>query len=77
MVPDPLPLFPGVPGGPEVLIVLLVLVLLFGANKIPQLARSTGQAMGEFRRGREEIEEEIKQASEEQDREEDDESKAE
>jgi twin arginine-targeting protein translocase, TatA/E family len=66
MVPDPLPLFPGVPGGPEVLIVLLVLVLLFGANKIPQLARSTGQAMGEFRRGREEIEEEIKQASEEQ-----------
>jgi sec-independent protein translocase protein TatA len=48
MVPDPLPLFPGVPGGPEVLIVLLVLVLLFGANKIPQLARSTGQAMGEF-----------------------------
>jgi sec-independent protein translocase protein TatA len=67
MVPDPLPLFPGVPGGPEVLIVLLVLVLLFGANKIPQLARSTGQAMGEFRRGREEIEEEIKQASEEQD----------
>jgi sec-independent protein translocase protein TatA len=77
MVPDPLPLFPGVPGGPEVLIVLLVLVLLFGANKIPQLARSTGQAMGEFRRGREEIEEEIKQASEEQDEEEDDESKAE
>jgi twin arginine-targeting protein translocase, TatA/E family len=75
MVPDPLPLFPGVPGGPEVLIVLLVLVLLFGANKIPQLARSTGQAMGEFRRGREEIEEEIKQASEEQDDE--DEQKAE
>jgi len=75
MVPDPLLLFPGVPGGPEVLIVLLVLVLLFGANKIPQLARSTGQAMGEFRRGREEIEEEIKQASEEQDDE--DESKAE
>jgi sec-independent protein translocase protein TatA len=60
-----------VPGGPEVLIVLLVLVLLFGANKIPQLARSTGQAMGEFRRGREEIEEEIKQASEEQDDEDD------
>ena len=71
MVPDPLLLFPGVPGGPEVLIVLLVLVLLFGANKIPQLARSTGQAMGEFRRGREEIEEEIKQASEEQDDEDD------
>jgi sec-independent protein translocase protein TatA len=53
------PLFPGLPGGPEVLVVLLILVLLFGANKIPKLARSTGQAMGEFKRGREEIEEEL------------------
>lgn len=53
------PLFPGLPGGPELLIVLLVLVLLFGANKIPKLARSTGQAMGEFKRGRNEIEEEL------------------
>ncbi|WP_411963083.1 twin-arginine translocase TatA/TatE family subunit [Haloferax sp. YSMS24] len=53
------PLFPGLPGGPELLIVLLVLVLLFGANKIPKLARSTGQAMGEFKRGRSEIEEEL------------------
>ncbi|WP_182013644.1 twin-arginine translocase TatA/TatE family subunit, partial [Haloquadratum walsbyi] len=43
----------------ELLIVLLVLVLLFGANKIPKLARSTGQAMGEFKRGREELEEEL------------------
>ncbi|ELZ61416.1 twin-arginine translocation protein, TatA/E family subunit [Halorubrum hochstenium ATCC 700873] len=47
--------------GPELLIILLVLVLLFGANKIPKLARSTGQAMGEFKKGREEIEEELKE----------------
>jgi len=59
------PLFPGLPGGPELLIVLFVLVLLFGANKIPKLARSTGQAMGEFRRGREEIEDELKEGSQE------------
>jgi sec-independent protein translocase protein TatA len=58
------PLFPGLPGGPELLIVLFVLVLLFGANKIPKLARSTGQAMGEFRRGREEIEEELQEGAE-------------
>jgi sec-independent protein translocase protein TatA len=58
------PLFPGLPGGPELLIVLFVLVLLFGANKIPKLARSTGQAMGEFKRGREEIEEELKEGAE-------------
>ena len=55
------PLFPGLPGGPEVLVVLLILVLLFGANKIPKLARSTGQAMGEFKRGREEIDKELEE----------------
>jgi sec-independent protein translocase protein TatA len=58
-----LPLFPGVPGGPELLIVLLIVVLLFGANKVPRLARASGQAMGEFRRGRDEIEDEIRSAA--------------
>ncbi|WP_251329940.1 twin-arginine translocase TatA/TatE family subunit [Haloplanus pelagicus] len=62
-----IPLFPGLPGGPELLIVLFVLVLLFGANKIPKLARSTGQAMGEFKRGREEIEEELQEGVESSD----------
>jgi len=36
------------PVGPEMLIILLILVLLFGANRIPKLARSTGQALTEF-----------------------------
>jgi sec-independent protein translocase protein TatA len=49
-----------------VLVVLLILVLLFGANKIPKLARSTGQAMGEFKRGREEIEDELSQMDDEE-----------
>jgi sec-independent protein translocase protein TatA len=53
------PLFGAVPGGPEMIVILLVLVLLFGANKIPKLARSTGQAMGEFKKGREQIEDEL------------------
>lgn len=64
MIDNVVPLFPGLPGGPEVLIVLFVLVLLFGANKIPKLARSSGQAMGEFKKGRQEIEEELEDASE-------------
>jgi sec-independent protein translocase protein TatA len=63
MVLTLVPLFPGLPGGPELLIVLLIVVLLFGANKLPQLARSSGQAMGEFRRGREEIETELKEGA--------------
>ncbi|WP_254534901.1 twin-arginine translocase TatA/TatE family subunit [Halomarina litorea] len=53
------PLFPGLPGGIEIFVVLLIVVLLFGANKLPKLARSSGQAMGEFKKGREEIEQEL------------------
>ena len=41
-------------GGPEVLIVLVVVVLLFGAAKLPQLARSLGASAKEFRKGVEE-----------------------
>ena len=59
MSPTFTPLQFGVPGGMELAVILLIAVLLFGANKIPKLARSTGQAMGEFRRGREEIEQEL------------------
>jgi sec-independent protein translocase protein TatA len=62
-----IPLIGGIPAGPELLIILLVLVLLFGANKIPKLARSTGQAMGEFKKGREEVEDELKQMQGEDD----------
>ena len=54
-----LPLQLGIPGGPELLVILLIAVLLFGANKIPKLARSTGEAMGEFQKGREEVEQEL------------------
>ncbi|WP_254824349.1 Sec-independent protein translocase subunit TatA/TatB [Haloglomus halophilum] len=56
------PLFFGLPGGPEMLVVLLLVVLLFGADRLPKLARSSGQAMGEFRRGREAVEAEIRGA---------------
>lgn len=55
------PLFGGIPVGPELLIIVLVLVLLFGANRIPKLARSSGQALGEFKKGREDVEEELEE----------------
>jgi sec-independent protein translocase protein TatA len=38
-------------GGPELLIVLLVVLLLFGATRLPKLARSMGQAGKEFKEG--------------------------
>jgi len=51
----------GLPGTQEMMIILLIAVLLFGANKIPKLARSTGEAMGEFQKGREEVESELEE----------------
>ncbi|WP_436901362.1 Sec-independent protein translocase subunit TatA/TatB [Halovenus halobia] len=56
------PAFIGVPGGMELMIILAIVILLFGANKLPELARSSGQAIGEFRKGQEEIETEIRGA---------------
>ena len=38
-------------GAPELIIVLLVVLLLFGGAKLPQLARSLGQAKKEFHEG--------------------------
>ena len=38
-------------GAPELLIVLLVILVLFGGSKLPKLARSLGQAQTEFKKG--------------------------
>lgn len=54
------PLFIGMPGPMELIVILMIAVLLFGANKLPELARSSGQAIGEFRKGRDEIEAELR-----------------
>lgn len=37
--------------GPELLIILLIVLLIFGARKLPDLARSIGASAKEFRRG--------------------------
>jgi sec-independent protein translocase protein TatA len=38
-------------GAPELLIVLLIVLLLFGGAKLPKLARSLGEASREFKHG--------------------------
>ncbi len=38
-------------GGPELIIVLVVVLLVFGAAKLPQLARSLGASAKEFKKG--------------------------
>jgi len=54
-------------GVQELLIILLIVVVLFGASKLPQLARGLGQSAKEFRKGisedpKEEVKAENKQA---------------
>ena len=46
-------------GGPEMIWIFIIVLLLFGAKKLPELARGVGKSMGEFKKAREEFEREI------------------
>ena len=46
-------------GYQEILVILLILILLFGAKKIPELAKGLGTALREFRKASKEIESDI------------------
>jgi sec-independent protein translocase protein TatA len=43
----------------EIVLIVVIIIVLFGASKIPELARSLGKATGEFKKGKQEIENEI------------------
>ena len=43
------------PGPPELLILLVVVLVLFGGSKLPKLARSLGEAQREFKHGQNEL----------------------
>lgn len=45
--------------GPDMLIVGLIVLLLFGAKKLPELARGLGQSLNEFKKAREDFEHEL------------------
>lgn len=53
------PILAFIPGGMEWMIIFLVMLLLFGAKKLPELARGIGKSMGEFKRAREDFEDEV------------------
>jgi len=48
----------GLPGGSEWILILLVIVLLFGAKKIPELMKGLGSGLKEFKRASTNVEKE-------------------
>lgn len=58
--------FIGMPGGFEWIIIVLIVLLLFGAKRIPELARGLGQGINEFRKASNDIKREIERGEEEE-----------
>jgi sec-independent protein translocase protein TatA len=53
-------------GGPELLMIMFVALLLFGGEKLPSLARTLGKSLNELKKASGEVEREIKRAMEEE-----------
>ena len=49
--------------GPDMMVILLIVLLLFGSKKLPELARGMGRAVKEFSAAKNEIERELSQPS--------------
>lgn len=49
----------GMPGGPELILIILALLLIFGGKKIPELMKGLGKGMNEFKKAKKEVEEAV------------------
>ncbi|KOF02870.1 hypothetical protein OB69_11335 [Roseivirga seohaensis subsp. aquiponti] len=58
----------GMPGTPEMIFIVFVILLLFGAKKIPDLARGMGKGIREFKDATKEIKKEVDEAGKEIDK---------
>ncbi len=47
-------------GVTEILLILLIILLLFGAKRLPEIAKGMGKSVKEFKKGMKDIEEDIK-----------------
>src|SRR4029078_7063884 len=45
--------------GPDLIVILLIVLVLFGAKKLPELARGMGQAVKEFQKAKDELNDEL------------------
>ncbi|MBI1334382.1 MAG: twin-arginine translocase TatA/TatE family subunit [Armatimonadetes bacterium] len=53
---------PGLPGGSEWIVIALVILLLFGGDKLPELMRGIGRGVGELQRGLEDGKRKLEEA---------------
>jgi sec-independent protein translocase protein TatA len=47
-------------GGPDLIVILLIVLVLFGAKRLPDLARGMGQAMKEFQKAKDDLSQELR-----------------
>jgi sec-independent protein translocase protein TatA len=53
-------------GLPELVLIVVVILLLFGAKKIPELAQGLGKGVKEFRKAMKDVQEKVEQAASEE-----------
>ncbi len=56
----------GMPGGTEWIVILLAILLLFGAKRLPELAKGLGKSIREFKKATSEVEDNIREAMKEE-----------
>ncbi len=53
-------------GGPELMMIMFIVLLLFGANRLPELARGIGKSVRQFKKAASGVEDEVRRAMEEE-----------
>ena len=53
-------------GGPELMMIMFIVLLLFGADRLPELARGFGKSLREFKKAASGVEDEVRRAMEEE-----------
>ena len=56
----------GMPGGTEWIVIFLAILLLFGAKRLPELAKGLGKSIREFKKATSEVEDNIREAIKEE-----------
>ncbi|HZF01358.1 MAG TPA: twin-arginine translocase TatA/TatE family subunit [Methylomirabilota bacterium] len=58
-------IFAWAPGGMQIILILAIVLILFGAKKIPELAKGLGLGIKEFKKAAKEVTDEVQNAAEE------------